>query len=765
MALQQLNLGQAIGDNSAEGLRSGGLKINENFTELYGNFKYTANQNQLATHNRAKILMSGDNLTYTFVNGTSIEDNVPYFLIQNGNNLTLNVDNIDATFASTLDNSNGSVYLITKTGSVNGTDKYIISQVGASGYPKVSNISSLESLTQFSKTDNSTVQVLGYYSEYDGGGGLFYWDSTSTETPVDGIVVQVNGVSTGRYKRFISDSVNVLWFGADKTNTIDSSSAFQKAVEFVELNDTLQSIFIPAGTYRIENEITATKNIAIVGDQNASVIIDVKATGTDNVFAFTGSNTPSDFTVSVQNISFVDDRDNADKNSGYAVSINGKLNAVVKDCRFNQLGGGAFKTINSSNNTCENLYIFGCGNATAFRSADNGAIHIDRDAGFSNSLNVVNCYVSNCSFISGFYGSSHVLRLINFTVESCENLLTLGDLSNISRNITIVGLYMENARNIGIKMTNLDFVTLENVYFNDSNGSNSASIQIDNCTNVTFNNCDLGDVGFVLDRPSNNVKFNNCSGKFPDVGNFGINDRQRWLENDFYYASNAIATNSQNESNDFTAWTGSATLVSNSNGFLDGITDSWEISKTTASHDIVDLYSGTYPVGTKLCFSFYLKGKATVKFRNRRDSDNVYEDSKIVEFKDTGGKWQRVFIALETTVAYNLVRPRITPENYGTQSGTCEIAHGQMEFGVLEPGGYLYTDGESINQKVYQSVNGARAQNGKVITHDTVAPTTGEWNQGDIVYNLSPSASGFIGWVCTASGTPGTWKTFGVISA
>ena len=36
---------------------------------------------------------------------------------------------------------------------------------------------------------------------------------------------------------------------------------------------------------------------------------------------------------------------------------------------------------------------------------------------------------------------------------------------------------------------------------------------------------------------------------------------------------------------------------------------------------------------------------------------------------------------------------------------------------------------------------------------------------GDAYRNNSPAASGYLGWVCTASGNPGTWKTFGPISA
>jgi hypothetical protein len=47
----------------------------------------------------------------------------------------------------------------------------------------------------------------------------------------------------------------------------------------------------------------------------------------------------------------------------------------------------------------------------------------------------------------------------------------------------------------------------------------------------------------------------------------------------------------------------------------------------------------------------------------------------------------------------------------------------------------------------------------------TAEPTTGTWARGDIVFNLEPSAGGFAGWICVTAGTPGTWKTFGAISA
>ena len=47
----------------------------------------------------------------------------------------------------------------------------------------------------------------------------------------------------------------------------------------------------------------------------------------------------------------------------------------------------------------------------------------------------------------------------------------------------------------------------------------------------------------------------------------------------------------------------------------------------------------------------------------------------------------------------------------------------------------------------------------------TAAPTTGTYARGDVIYNSTPSAGGFVGFVCVTAGTPGTWKTFGAISA
>lgn len=53
---------------------------------------------------------------------------------------------------------------------------------------------------------------------------------------------------------------------------------------------------------------------------------------------------------------------------------------------------------------------------------------------------------------------------------------------------------------------------------------------------------------------------------------------------------------------------------------------------------------------------------------------------------------------------------------------------------------------------------------GKTNIWGTASPVSGTWAVGDIVWDTAPAAGGYIGWVCTTAGTPGTWKTFGAIT-
>ena len=93
---------------------------------------------------------------------------------------------------------------------------------------------------------NATVELLGYYSKGDGGGGTFYWDSTSIEDDNGGTIIEATGIVDGRWIRNYSGSVNVKWFGAtvdtDVTDILNTALSVSLVVEISDnytLSDTL----------------------------------------------------------------------------------------------------------------------------------------------------------------------------------------------------------------------------------------------------------------------------------------------------------------------------------------------------------------------------------------------------------------------------------------------------------------------------------------------------------------------------------------------
>jgi len=63
------------------------------------------------------------------------------------------------------------------------------------------------------------------------------------------------------------------------------------------------------------------------------------------------------------------------------------------------------------------------------------------------------------------------------------------------------------------------------------------------------------------------------------------------------------------------------------------------------------------------------------------------------------------------------------------------------------------------------SVNGDVNIGGKRFTTGVTHPGAGTWTKGDICWNTNPNPNGYVGWICVASGTPGTWNSFGQISS
>ena len=107
----------------------------------------------------------------------------------------------------------------------------------------------------------------------------------------------------------------------------------------------------------------------------------------------------------------------------------------------------------------------------------------------------------------------------------------------------------------------------------------------------------------------------------------------------------------------------------------------------------------------------------------------------------------------DTNKIYNLSLSNVTGRSIWVQSGSNNIIYGGDLWegvGMLDngTGTLFYLNSSGVNKIFYGSAT----------------PVSGTYARGDKMYYFSPAAGGFIGEVCTVAGTPGTWKTFGVIS-
>lgn len=94
-----------------------------------------------------------------------------------------------------------------------------------------------------------------------------------------------------------------------------------------------------------------------------------------------------------------------------------------------------------------------------------------------------------------------------------------------------------------------------------------------------------------------------------------------------------------------------------------------------------------------------------------------------------------------------------------------DITLGNPNFGPTKVKivGSLGVNVSSIDPRTDLHVSGAIKFNDKLHLSGGEAPTSGAFNEGDILWNNSPQPGRFIGWVCTRAGNPGLWSGFGRI--
>jgi hypothetical protein len=94
-----------------------------------------------------------------------------------------------------------------------------------------------------------------------------------------------------------------------------------------------------------------------------------------------------------------------------------------------------------------------------------------------------------------------------------------------------------------------------------------------------------------------------------------------------------------------------------------------------------------------------------------------------------------------------------------------DITLGNPNFGPTKVKivGSLGVNVSSIDPRTDLHISGAIKFNNTLHLSGSEAPTSGAFNEGDILWNNSPQPGRFIGWVCIRAGNPGLWSGFGRI--
>jgi len=165
---------------------------------------------------------------------------------------------------------------------------------------------------------------------------------------------------------------------------------------------------------------------------------------------------------------------------------------------------------------------------------------------------------------------------------------------------------------------------------------------------------------------------------------------------------------------------------------------------------------------------------AKVEFRNLNTYDFYHNVTTLVKNNSSANPWLTIFSTSDVT-------PKITDA-----SGTLRIHHIHYRYddaiNLISKNGrfYLSRYPSDTERDLYISSEYNRSfcvtfpntttgntrllEIRKRMIGGTAAPTSGDWIQGDIILNMSPTELGdagskyvVLGWVCIASGTPGTW--------
>lgn len=552
---------------------------------------------------------------------------------------------------------------------------------------------------------------------------------------------------TKAHNRMIAGSgVNVLDYGAVPDDATDSASAIQAAINAAasaglpviidEQYAVASAITLPSNTTIIGSgrlrQTSADTNLLIAGNVENITIrnVTLRGLGTDydgeSFGNFTGRN---GFlltnTVAVSN--FVFDGVTFENFGGNYIRFNGSVSAnqiLVTNCRFfgTNLYGTSMPVVPSGEVAGASQFAITLARADDAVISNNLFVEVGsgvQTGSPCNNVAITNNHMKNMLEQHGTYlqspigvvVSGNIIDGAEFTGIKCQFSATT--VVNTDSSMSITGNVVMNAKGNGINVVNTGAdptVLAKNLTITGNAVYDAASdaIDVNHVENAVIagNTIRAGRSGIVF---ANGVNVNIADNVISNVDAVGI-----WIDQ----INNGVCKRVKITSN---------TIV-----------DPCQDALTATEHGI---RFGSTAVVTETCEEILLDGNY---IEDTASSSPPMRYAVFVSRADPQGA-----LRIKNNIGRNA-------RDYGIRFQATTPALLENDNNVWE-GGIGPTTSMPVTPVTQGRVRG--------VYSGDAAPTTGTYVIGDIVYDESPAAGGTLGWVCTAGGTPGTWKTFGAISA
>lgn len=608
---------------------------------------------------------------------------------------------------------------------------------------EVATISALKAVTIATVPTNFQARVLGYYAAGDGGGGTFYYSSGSSTTDNGGTVIQPT-TGSGRWLRVVPGYIAPEMFGMKGDGATDDYTQWKALIAWVNAQGGGIINFRAGAVYLIDRHIVSGNGVTtpafstcngLTLNGNGCIIrsgggFNRAVTSTQSLSCLTFSNSSN---IRVANFEL-------DGSSNTITKSGGVTEGSSYGLAFTGCEGVSVENIYTHNNCTDGLYFD------------------DSSAPVNNPLKV--CKRVSARNVKSYQNARQGMSIVQLrggTFENCEFSFTGTD-PVYGAHAPQAGVDIEPGRTpLTTPPNQTDMYTGEITFiscrFFSNAGTEFSCTEQGKADAVTCINCQ-----FITDRSIGTGAYNvACDIKGMAFIDCYMDSGQRG--HFFSNATNTVATlvvtgctirGDQDVVrtlfNAPTVITGCRIFGTSTDPINNGLIFRSTNTKLRFTGNYIFVPKEMFVAGGGDNATCNLIQNAIMCGNNRWETDlpaNQYGATTANynnDYTSSGNVFNETFKGTAVGVA-DTIKPRATytwDTNYPYASTPVGVGH-TMVLGSLSAWVTVQTD--------------------------TAAPTTGAWRQGSIVFHRDATAGGKVGWVCTAAGTPGTWKEFGAIDA